>query len=91
MDLNLPGKDGREILYEIKSNDAFSHIPIVVLTTSGDEKDIEYCYKVGANSYITKPVDLDQFVEVINRLKEYWFEIVILPKTDELRCDRGRN
>jgi CheY-like chemotaxis protein len=83
LDLNLPGTDGREVLTEIKKDDRLKLIPVIVLTTSGDERDIEKCYLAGANSYVKKPVDLGGFVSAIQRLKDYWFEIVILPKVDE--------
>jgi len=82
LDLNMPGVDGRTALQEIKTNDNLKDIPIVVLTTSDDEKDIHACYKDGANTYIQKPVDLDGFFEAIKQLKEYWFEIAILPKKE---------
>lgn len=80
LDLNLPGTDGREVLAEIKKDDELRLIPVIVLTTSSDERDIEKCYQAGANSYVKKPVDLGGFVSAIQRLKDYWFEIVILPK-----------
>jgi CheY-like chemotaxis protein len=80
LDLNLPKKDGRDVLKTIKDDPELQIIPVIVLTTSLDEKDINYCYQMGANSYIQKPVDLDRFIEAIKRLKNYWFEIVILPK-----------
>jgi CheY-like chemotaxis protein len=80
LDLNLPGTDGRDVLAEIKNDTHLKHIPVVVLTTSSDERDIEMCYQVGANSYMKKPVDLGGFVCAIQRLKDYWFEIVILPR-----------
>ena len=80
LDLNLPKKDGREVLEIIKKDSKLSQIPVIVLTTSSDERDIDYCYSVGANSYIQKPVDLDGFMKAIQRLKDYWFEIVLLPK-----------
>jgi two-component system response regulator len=80
LDLNMPGIDGRTVLSEIKSSEKFREIPVVVLTTSSDERDIEACYAEGANTYITKPVDLEGFFKAIERLKEYWFEIAILPK-----------
>lgn len=80
LDLNLPGTDGREVLAEIKQDEELKLIPIVVLTTSSDERDIERCYRMGANSYIKKPVDLGGFIQAVQRLKEYWFEVVILPK-----------
>jgi CheY-like chemotaxis protein len=81
LDLNLPGTDGRDVLTEVKSDPRLKSIPVIVLTTSSDSRDIDKCYDAGANSYIRKPVDLDGFVRAIQHLKEYWFEIVILPKT----------
>ena len=80
LDLNMPGMDGRRVLEKIKSDPNLREIPVIVLTTSNDERDIEDCYRTGANTYIQKPVDLDRFVDAIKRLKEYWFEIAILPK-----------
>lgn len=80
LDLNMPGIDGRDVLKEIKSNPALKKIPVVVLTTSNDTRDIEQCYAEGANSYICKPVNVIGFFEAIQRLKDYWFEIVVLPK-----------
>jgi CheY-like chemotaxis protein len=80
LDLNLPGTDGREVLSEIKNDPNLKQIPVIVLTTSKDERDIEVCYRCGANSYIQKPVDLDGFMKAIERLKDYWFEVVILPR-----------
>lgn len=82
LDLNLPGTDGREVLEEIKQDTELKKIPVVVLTTSTDERDIEACYACGANSYVQKPVNLDGFVKAIQRLKDYWFQIVVFPKTD---------
>jgi two-component system response regulator len=80
LDLNLPGTDGRQVLAEIKSDERLKKIPVVVLTTSVDDRDIDACYSAGANSYIQKPVDIDGFVKAIERLNGYWFEVVILPK-----------
>lgn len=80
LDLNLPGTDGRQVLAEIKKDESLKQIPVVVLTTSADERDISACYNAGANSYIQKPVDIDGFVKAIERLNGYWFEVVILPK-----------
>jgi CheY-like chemotaxis protein len=80
LDLNLPGTDGREVLAEIKGDLELRPIPVVILTTSTDERDVERCYNAGANSYIKKPVDLDGFMRAIQRLKEFWFEIVIVPR-----------
>jgi CheY-like chemotaxis protein len=83
LDLNMPGTDGREVLADIKQDEHLQKIPVVVLTTSSDERDIEKCYQIGANSYIRKPVDLEGFMRAIQLLKHYWFEIVVLPKEDE--------
>lgn len=80
LDLNLPGLDGREVLKIIKSTPHLKMIPVIVLTTSDDERDIEDCYRDGANSYIQKPVNFQGFIEAITKLKEYWFEVAILPK-----------
>ena len=80
LDLNMPGTDGREVLIEIKNDPDLKSIPVIVLTTSNDEKDIEQCYEAGANSYICKPVEISGFFEAIRRLNDYWFEIVVLPK-----------
>jgi CheY-like chemotaxis protein len=80
LDLNLPGTDGREVLSEIKADPQLKHIPVIVLTTSSDDRDVQACYKAGASSYIQKPVDLDGFMRAIERLNDYWFEVVILPK-----------
>lgn len=81
LDLNMPGIDGREVLRRVKSDDHLTDIPVVVLTTSLDSQDIDASYKEGANTYIQKPVDMDSLFSAIKRLKEYWFEIAILPKT----------
>ena len=83
LDLNLPGTDGRQVLNEIKRDEHLRDIPVVVLTTSADERDISACYRAGANSYIQKPVDIDGFMKAIERLNGYWFEVVILPKGGE--------
>ncbi|PLW79042.1 response regulator [Cohaesibacter celericrescens] len=80
MDLNMPGLDGREVLARIKSDERLLDIPVVVLTTSNDSFDIKACYQAGANSYVAKPVEMDEFILAIKRLKEYWFGISILPK-----------
>ena len=80
LDLNLPGTDGRDVLQEIKGQDELAPIPVVVLTTSADSRDVEACYAAGANSYVQKPVDLDAFMDAIRRLSDYWFDVVILPR-----------
>lgn len=79
LDLNMPKKDGREALREIKTDPQLKHIPIVVLTTSKAEEDIYRSYELGANSYITKPVTFASLVEVMRTIGKYWFEIVELP------------
>jgi two-component system, response regulator len=81
LDLNMPGTDGREVLSEIKADEKLCQIPVIVLTTSADERDIQSCYRDGANSYIQKPVDMKGFLESIQRLVDYWYHIVLLPKT----------
>lgn len=79
LDLNLPRKDGRELLAEIKIDPDLRRIPVVVLTTSKAEEDILKTYDLHANCYITKPVDLDQFLTVVKSVEEFWFTIVKLP------------
>jgi CheY-like chemotaxis protein len=86
LDLNLPGTDGREVLTEIKREDGLKSIPVVVLTTSTDERDIEACYQAGANSYVSKPVDIFKFVEAMQRLKDFWFEVVVFPRGGDATC-----
>jgi two-component system response regulator len=83
LDLNLPGLDGREVLRQVKADPLLRKIPVIILTTSSAEKDVEQCYSDGANSYVLKPVDIQGFVRAITRLKDFWFEIAILPKVDE--------
>lgn len=79
LDLNLPRKDGREVLQEIKNDESLRKIPVVVLTTSKAEEDIVKSYCLHANCYITKPVDLDQFLRVIRSIEDFWLTIVKLP------------
>jgi chemotaxis family two-component system response regulator Rcp1 len=79
LDLNLPKKDGREVLAEIKSNDDFKRIPVVILTTSKAEEDILKTYNLHANCYITKPIDLNQFISVVKAVEDFWLTIVKLP------------
>lgn len=81
LDLNMPKKDGREALKEIKENPEFKRIPIIILTTSNAEEDVLKTYNLGANSFITKPVTFNGLVNVIKVLENYWFEIVRLPNT----------
>lgn len=79
LDLNLPKMDGREVLREIKSDDELKTIPVVVLTTSKSEEDVLKSYKLHANCYITKPIDLEQFIEVVHSIEHFWMGIVALP------------
>lgn len=79
LDLNLPKMNGREVLAEIKKDPVLKHIPVVVLTTSAAEQDIISAYDLHANCYITKPVDLDQFVKVVQSIEDFWLTIVRLP------------
>jgi chemotaxis family two-component system response regulator Rcp1 len=79
LDLNLPRKDGREVLSEIKSDPKLKTIPVVVLTTSRAEQDVVRSYELQANCYITKPVDLEQFIAVVRSIEHFWFTIVTLP------------
>ena len=79
LDLNLPKMDGRELLAEIKMDPALRRIPVVILTTSKAEEDITRTYDLHANCFITKPVDLDQFIQVIKSIEDFWFTIVKLP------------
>jgi CheY-like chemotaxis protein len=79
LDLNLPRKDGREVLAEIKVDEQLKRIPVVILTTSGAEQDILSTYELHANCYITKPVDLDQFSAVVKSIESFWFTTVRLP------------
>lgn len=79
LDLNLPRKDGREVLAEIKGDENLKRIPVVILTTSQAEEDILKAYNLCANCYITKPVDFDQFVKIVQSIENFWFAIVKLP------------
>ena len=82
LDLNLPATHGREVLRQIKCDPDLHKIPVIVLTTSNAQQDIQRCYDYGANSYVQKPVDLQGFVVAMTRLKEYWFEVAVLPRAD---------
>jgi two-component system response regulator len=80
LDLNMPGLDGRKVLMIIKNNPALKKIPIIILTTSSDERDITECYELGASTYIQKPVDFDGLVGAVRRIKDYWFGVALLPR-----------
>jgi CheY-like chemotaxis protein len=79
LDLNMPLMDGREALQALVADDSLRHVPVVILTTSGAEKDILDMYKLRCSSYIIKPVDFNQFVCIVDELTNYWFSIVVLP------------
>ncbi len=83
LDLNLPKKDGREVLAEIKEEEELKRIPVVVLTTSRAEEDVVRSYHLHANAYVTKPVDLTQFLSVIRTLEEFWLAVVTLPRGEK--------
>ena len=80
LDLNMPRKDGREVLAEIKADGILSRIPVLVFTVSSSDKDILAAYNLQANAFITKPIDLDEFITVVKSLEEFWLSIVKLPQ-----------
>jgi chemotaxis family two-component system response regulator Rcp1 len=79
LDLNLPRKDGREVLADIKAHKNLKRIPVVILTTSQSEEDVLKSYNLHANCFITKPIDLNQFIKVVRSIEDFWFSIVVLP------------
>lgn len=79
LDLNLPRKNGREVLAEIKQDTSLRRIPVVIMTSSDDEKDILAAYNLYVNCYVTKPVDLDQFIKVVKTIEHFWLTVVKLP------------
>jgi two-component system, chemotaxis family, response regulator Rcp1 len=85
LDLNLPKKDGREVLAEIKADPNLRRIPVVVLTTSSSEEDILKIYDLHANCYITKPVDLEQFMRVVKSIEDFWVSVVKLPSYEGIK------
>jgi CheY-like chemotaxis protein len=82
LDLNLPRKDGREVLAEVKSDPALRSIPVIVLTTSEADEDIARSYDLHANAYVTKPVDLDEFIDVVRRTEDFFANVAQLPRRD---------
>jgi CheY-like chemotaxis protein len=82
LDLNLPKKDGRAVLAEIKEDENLKHIPVVILTTSQSEEDIFRSYNLHANCFIAKPIDLHQFIKVVQAIEDFWFTIVKLPRAE---------
>jgi CheY-like chemotaxis protein len=89
LDLNMPKKDGREALAEIKADEALRRIPVVVLTTSKDDQDVLRSYDLGVNSFITKPVTFVGLVEALRTWSRYWFELVELPNGDDVNGHAG--
>ncbi|GAB4350442.1 MAG: response regulator [Gammaproteobacteria bacterium] len=79
LDLNLPRKDGREVLAEMKADPKLKRIPVVILTTSDSDEDILRAYELHANAYVTKPLDINQFAKVVSAIEQFWFSIVALP------------
>jgi CheY-like chemotaxis protein len=79
LDLNLPKLDGKEVLSQLKSDESLRSIPVAVLTSSSADRDIVESYDLGANCYLTKPVDLEQFLKVVNQIEDFWLGIVRLP------------
>jgi CheY-like chemotaxis protein len=79
LDLNLPKKDGREVLAQIKADPSLKRIPVVILSTSAAERDILKTYELNANCYVTKPIDLEQFISVVKLIEEFWLALVKLP------------
>ncbi len=87
LDLNLPVKSGRDVLAEIKADPELRHIPVVVLTASANERDIRECYELQASSYVTKPADLDEFIDAVTAIRTYWLTFAQLPEQRQ----RGRS
>jgi chemotaxis family two-component system response regulator Rcp1 len=83
LDLNLPKKDGREVLAQIKKDSELKQIPVVVLTTSEAEEDVLKSYELHANCYVTKPVDLEKFIHVVQSIDRFWLTVVTLPPSDK--------
>ena len=80
LDLNMPRMDGRDVLQELKADDELKTIPVVILTTSDIDRDVSASYRLGANSFITKPMDMDAFFDAVKSIEEYWFRVVRLPR-----------
>lgn len=84
LDLNMPRMDGRQVLAEVVADTTLAHLPMVILTTSAEEREILTMYRHRCNSYIVKPIDFDQFVQMMRLLGEYWFTLVTLPTQERL-------
>lgn len=85
LDLNLPKRDGREVLAEIKADEELRYIPVVIMTISQAEEDILKTYKLHANCYITKPIDLNEFIRVVKSIEDFWFSVVKLPAKNAIK------
>ncbi|MDF1613800.1 response regulator [Desulfurivibrio dismutans] len=86
LDLNMPKMDGREVLQELKKDSRLCTIPVIILTTSDAEQDVLRSYQLGVNCYITKPVDLNQFIKVVQTIEDFWLAVVKLPPRPPLSC-----
>ena len=82
LDLNLPRIDGKQVLREIRADENLKEIPVVMLTTSAEERDIIESYRLGVNAYITKPVEVQDFMESVQKLEDFWFDLVMLPSRE---------
>lgn len=82
LDINLPLRNGHEVLEELKSNEKTKHIPVIMLTTSSSENDIKLAYRHHANCYITKPVEVEDFLEAVATIEEFWLNLVLLPNVN---------
>ena len=82
LDLNLPRIDGKQVLREIRADEKLKEIPVVMLTTSAEESDIIESYRLGVNAYITKPVEVQDFMESVRKIEEFWFDLVMLPSRE---------
>ncbi len=82
LDLNLPRIDGKQVLREIRADEKLKEIPVVMLTTSAEERDIIDSYRLGVNAYITKPVEVQDFMDSVQKLEEFWFDLVMLPSRE---------
>ena len=80
LDLNLPGKDGEDVLAEIRADPFLTTIPVVILTTSSEEADIDGAYRLGANAYVTKPAHIDDWIRVVSTIREFWLSVAVLPR-----------
>lgn len=83
LDLRMPGTDGYEVLQQVKSDPMLKSIPVIILTSSKSEEDIEFCYRIGANSYVPKRLNLIEFMQALERISDYWLKISLLPRAPD--------